>query len=235
MTLLIKKLVSQETLEKFEIYDHLLREWNNRTTLVQKNTLSDFNNRHILDSLQVIPILISPPSLLSVSPQNDPFLVPFQPSQECWEKLDLFSNFKKAISIVDVGTGAGFPGMILAMCGFRNVSLCESNQKKCLFLEEVARKTNTEVTIINDRVENVREKFDIMLSRACTDLEGLLKIMNNLSSDVPLSGFFHKGASWKEEIFFAQKKWKFCGSFTQSITSKDSVILHINHLERREK
>ncbi len=229
----IKRLVSQETFEKFEIYEQLLREWNNRTTLVQKNTLSDFSNRHILDSLQLIPILTSMPSLVSLTNPSNPSLPNFQPLKDCWEKLDLPSIFKSTVSTIDVGTGAGFPGMVLAMCGFKKVNLCESNQKKCLFLEEVARKTNTDVTIINDRVENVRGEFDIVLSRACTDLDELLEIMHNLSRDAPLSGFFHKGRSWKEEVSLAQKRWKFCGSFTQSVTSKDGVILHVKSLGKR--
>jgi 16S rRNA (guanine527-N7)-methyltransferase len=232
MTILINQLVSQETLEKFEIYEQLLREWNNRTMLVQKNTLSDFSNRHILDSLQLIPLLTSTPSLVSLTNPNNP-LPNFQPSKDCWEKLDLPSPFKSEISSIDIGTGAGFPGMVLAMCGFKKVSLCESNQKKCLFLEEVARKTNTDVTIMNDRVENVRGEFDIVLSRACTDLDRLLEMMNTLLPETPLSGFFHKGRSWKEEVSLAQKRWKFSGAFTQSVTSKDGVILYVKSLEKR--
>lgn len=234
----IENLVSQDTFEKFKVYERLLRDWNRRTALVQQDTLSDFDNRHILDSLQLIPIIDSiqlGSSLISLPINQDDFSLPnLEPSRESWEKLDLQSQIKNSVSILDVGTGAGFPGMVLAMCGFRSVSLCESNQKKCFFLEEVARQTNTKVIIINDRVKNVKEKFNIIVSRACTDLEELLEMMSIISLDISSYGLFHKGRSWQEEASSAWKRWTFSGSFSKSVTSKDGVILYLHHLKRKE-
>ncbi|MCE3230795.1 MAG: hypothetical protein K0R52_723 [Alphaproteobacteria bacterium] len=230
----IEKLVSEETVEKFKIYEQLLRAWNRRTALVQEDTLSDFDNRHLLDSLQLIPIIDSVPSLMPLPiNQDDCSFAHFELSGDRWGNLDLCSQAKNTGSILDVGTGAGFPGMVLAMCGFKQVSLCESNQKKCIFLEEVARQTNTDVVIINGRVENVREKFNFIVSRACMHLEGLLGMMEMLSATPFSHGLFHKGRSWKEEVASAQIKWRFSGSFTKSVTSQGGVILHISHLKRK--
>ena len=58
-------------------------------------------------------------------------------------------------NILDIGSGAGFPGMILAMMGNNNVNLIESDQKKCIFMREVARLTNTKVKIYNCRIEDL--------------------------------------------------------------------------------
>ncbi len=230
----IKKLVSPETLQKFKIYERLLREWNSRTTLVQEDTLSDFDNRHILDSLQLIPIMSCIQSQTPFLNPGGSFLPHFETPQDSWKKLDEASPLKDSVSIMDLGTGAGFPGMVLAMCGFKKVSLCDSNQKKCFFLEEVARQTKTQVSVKNIRIENVTEKFNILLSRACTHLDGLCGMMRIVSSDASSYGLFHKGRSWQEEVAAAQKRWKFSGGFTKSVTSKDGVILYLRQLERRE-
>jgi 16S rRNA (guanine527-N7)-methyltransferase len=234
MTPPIKKLVSPETLQKFKIYERLLREWNSRTTLVQEDTLSDFDNRHVLDSLQLIPIISCIQSQTSFLNPGGSFLPHFETMQNSWKKLDEASPLKDNVSIMDVGTGAGFPGMVLAMCGFKKVNLCDSNQKKCFFLEEVARQTKTQVSIRNIRIENVAEKFNILLSRACSPLDGLCGMMSIVSSDASSYGLFHKGRSWQEEVAAAQKRWKFSSGFTKSVTSKDGVVLYLRHLERRE-
>lgn len=56
-------------------------------------------------------------------------------------------------SIIDVGTGAGFPGMVLALCGY-DVTMIESRRKRCAFLETVARSCEVSCRIVNSRVED---------------------------------------------------------------------------------
>lgn len=84
-------------------------------------------------------------------------------------------------SICDIGSGAGFPGLVLAIC-FPNtkLTLIESNGKKCNFLNIVKDKLNlTNVTILNTRAEefskNNREVFDIVTARAVAPLKHLLE------------------------------------------------------------
>lgn len=229
MRLPLETFVSERTLEKFKVYERLLREWNRRTALVQQDTLADFDNRHILDSLQLIPIMETLSSSLPLSPaplNEAEILLP-----ETWENLDKSTPLKATIALMDVGTGAGFPGMVLAMCGFKGVSLCESNQKKCFFLEEIGRQTDTPVTIINERVENVKEKYDVMLSRACTELTNLTDIMNKVLLPTGY-GLFHKGRSWKNELMSAQHTWNFKSKAYKSVTSEDSVLLYLHHLQK---
>ncbi len=85
-------------------------------------------------------------------------------------------------SLLDVGTGAGFPGLVLSIV-FPNlkVTLLDSNNKKIKFLEECIKKLNlTNVTVIYSRAEDYtkenREKFDYVTSRAVANLRVLLEI-----------------------------------------------------------
>ncbi len=89
-------------------------------------------------------------------------------------------------SICDFGTGAGFPGMVIAIL-FSNskITLIESNSKKTTFLENIKEKLNLKnVTIINDRTEeygkNNRELFDIVTCRAVSNLKIILELSISL-------------------------------------------------------
>lgn len=221
----IEKLVSGETLTKFKTYEKLLQAWNRRTALVQKDTLEEFYNRHILDSLQIIPVIEHFVSKTPLPINLSAFI--FQPNT----RLDNLSENVTNISIMDVGTGAGFPGLVLAMCGFADVTLCESNHRKCVFLEEVARQTYTNVHIINQRIENVDRKFDLVVSRACMDLKGLCSTMDHLSRKPSSFGIFHKGKNWKKEVHDAHKHWNFDMEHYQSLTSEMGSILLLHKLK----
>jgi 16S rRNA (guanine527-N7)-methyltransferase len=235
-------ILSLEIVEKLNIYKALLNEWNRRTTLVQEDTLREFDQRHVFDSLQLIPI-IHEIYKLNISKHCSEVVIDFS-SMEAKEspfddyidmgfRLDQPPESIKDLIIIDVGTGAGLPGMILSICGFSSVTLCESNLRKCIFLEEVARQTNTTVTILNQRVEIVTEKYDIVLSRACSSLEELLQITNTLSKDNNTYGLFHKGRSWVNEVNDAQKNWDFKKKIYNSITTTDGVIVGCFNLKKR--
>ena len=58
-------------------------------------------------------------------------------------------------NIIDFGTGAGFPGMVLAIMGKKNIHLVESDHKKCVFLKEIAMLTETDITVHNCRIEDL--------------------------------------------------------------------------------
>ncbi len=116
----LENLVSSETITKFNIYKDMLKEWNNKTLLVQLDTLNDFTVRHVIDSLQIIPLILD-----VGSPSNN---------------LEKAIQQKNKVSILDIGSGAGFPGMVLAMCGFLNITLCESNSKKMYFFRRACQK-----------------------------------------------------------------------------------------------
>ncbi|MDD5836142.1 MAG: 16S rRNA (guanine(527)-N(7))-methyltransferase RsmG [bacterium] len=84
-------------------------------------------------------------------------------------------------SLLDIGTGAGFPGMVLKICYPNlNVTLMDSNNKKITFLNELATKLNIQVELVHARAEefikNRRETYDIVTSRAVADLAVLSEL-----------------------------------------------------------
>ena len=69
--------------------------------------------------------------------------------------------------IYDLGSGAGFPGMVLAIMGRKEIVLCEPNSKKCVFLKEVAESTGTNVSIVNIKAQKLPKKSALaIISRA---------------------------------------------------------------------
>lgn len=140
----------------------------------------------------------------------------------------------RSSTIIDIGSGAGFPGLALAILGYENVTLVESDTKKCVFLKEAARATYTDVAVANMRVENVQKKsFDIITSRACADLTLLLEYSFPLVSH-GTTCLFLKGKKCAIEIDEAKNKWDFDHQTSPSITSNDGVILTITNLRHRD-
>ena len=89
----------------------------------------------------------------------------------------LLPKEKKGAVVYDIGSGAGFPGMVLAIMGRKDMVLCESSRKKCNFLEEIKRQTQTEVIIDNIRAEMLpSQTASAIIARAVTSLSGLLNL-----------------------------------------------------------
>ena len=137
-------------------------------------------------------------------------------------------------SIVDFGSGAGFPGMILAMMGHKNIHLVDSDQKKCTFLREVAMLTDTDVIIHNKRIEKL-EYFDVelVIARALAPLNKLInytEVFTNKSlirQNFPKM-LFLKGNYYEKEILELNKRELFSIKEFKSITDEYSKILYIN-------
>ena len=115
-------------------------------------------------------------NLTRIISQEDVYLKHFYDSLTITKIVDINNQ-----SICDLGSGAGFPGLVLAIC-FPNtkMTLIESNGKKCYFLNTVKEKLNlNNVNIINTRVEEYarknREIFDIVTARAVAPLKHLLE------------------------------------------------------------
>ena len=130
-----------------------------------------------------------------------------------------------------MGTGAGFPGLILAMMGFKNVSLIDSNSKKINFIREVSKKLDIKANIYLKRIENLNnKKFDFLVSRALANLTKLLTYSHKfISKDSVL--IFLKGKAVNEEIKHAQKKWRFDYSLKKSQSDERGKILIIKNLK----
>lgn len=136
-----------------------------------------------------------------------------------------------ARTLVDIGSGAGFPGLVIAICRPEiQVHLVESIGKKCRFLEFVSRETNAGATIHNARIDFVSRETnlvpDIVTARALANLTALLDHCAPwIAANPALTLIFPKGAQWAQEVDEARKKWDFTLNTHKSITDPDAMIL----------
>ena len=139
--------------------------------------------------------------------------------------------------IADIGTGAGFPGMVLAIIGAgkgAEFHLIESNERKCAFLREVNRVTQAGAIIHNNRVEKLQEiSVDLVVSRAVASLEKLLQYANPLLKKGGQC-LFLKGKKLREELTEAQKKWIINESVIQSLSDPSGKILKLEEISSRD-
>jgi 16S rRNA (guanine527-N7)-methyltransferase len=137
--------------------------------------------------------------------------------------------------ITDLGSGAGFPGLVLALVGGRAVSLIESDQRKAAFLGEVARATGCagRVQIHAARVEALKPwATPIVTARALADLTQLLDWASPFLSTASVC-IFPKGAKAEDELTAALRVWKMTPERVRSVTDPTGLILRLTHLERR--
>ncbi len=137
-------------------------------------------------------------------------------------------------SLLDVGSGAGFPGLVLAILGVDGVVLVESDGRKCAFLREVARETGTRVTIHADRLERLGDRMpppDIITARAVASLDLLLDRIKLYIAPNTVC-LFHKGRRVDAEIEQARKRWTMALEKIPSETDPSGVILRLEGIGR---
>ncbi len=144
-----------------------------------------------------------------------------------------------AQNLFDFGSGAGFPGMVLAMLRPElKVHLVESDHRKCTFLSTVSRETMTPVTIYNERIESLSTETvpDIITARALAPLDKLLDYARPWVEKNPtLILLFLKGARADEEIEAARKNYDFTLEKFPSASDPSGCILKITNLAVRKK
>ena len=140
---------------------------------------------------------------------------------------------KKYIT-VDVGTGAGFPGLVLAVMGRTDILLCEKSKKKHIFLNAVAKECNLNVKMYNDRIENLSaSNIRTIISRAFAPLKSLiLKVRHCLYNDTVL--VLHKGETYMKEIIEAKSLFYFNYKCFNSATNSNAKILKIENVKEKK-
>lgn len=140
--------VTDEKLNKLDIYCNFLLEYNSHTNLTAIKNKEEVYLKHFYDSLTLVKII----------------------------------NLNNENTLLDIGTGAGFPGMVLKIF-FPNLKiyLVDSNNKKTKFLMQLKEKLNVDnLEIINNRIENITSEFlnkiDVVTARAVTNLPVLLEL-----------------------------------------------------------
>ena len=169
--------------------------------------------------------------------------------QQIWSRhiadsVQVFESLEGADEIVDIGSGAGLPGMIIAILlaesGSGRVHLVESNGKKCAFLNAAIRQIGlrdqgVDITVVNDRIEKALPKIarpKIVTARALASLNDLLRLTAPYLANGTL-GVFPKGRDHEAEIADAQRYWEFEYAIVPSRLEDGSVLLKISALRPR--
>lgn len=176
--------------------------------------------------------------------QNSINLISTGSKKNIWERHFLDSaqlyTFVRDINgnIFDFGSGAGFPGLVLAIMGKKNIHLVESDQKKCVFLREIAMLTNLDITIHNCRIENLTNiDVDMITCRALAPLNKLIDYVEVfLSKSLKEKKkfpklLFLKGKSYHKELLELSSNKKFNFKEYPSLTDKYGKILYINKID----
>lgn len=140
-----------------------------------------------------------------------------------------------ASSLADLGSGAGFPGLVLAAL-LRDrvaVTLHEATAKKCAFLAAAAERMDVAVTIRNARMEDLPpQPFDVVTARACAPLPLLLDYAHRFMGPNSVC-LFLKGQSVGSELTEATKYWKMEATQTPSATDPSGAIVTVKKLGSR--
>ncbi|MCZ4281172.1 16S rRNA (guanine(527)-N(7))-methyltransferase RsmG [Kiloniella laminariae] len=199
--------VSRETEDKLKCYAELLVKWNKAINLVGRDTIPDLWRRHFLDSAQLVK-----------------YIPEFSGEQ----------NNSKPV-IIDFGSGAGFPAIILAILGVGEVHAMESDIKKSTFLREVSRETNTPLTVHNQRIEKITPfAANYFTARAFASLDKIIEFAQPFievsSRDTPPEFLLLKGRSVDQELTEAEKKWSMNLSRYTSLSDSEATILRLKLL-----
>ena len=195
--------VSRETINSFGEYEALLSKWNQKINLVSPNTLADLWVRHFLDSGQIINHVDA--------------------SGKKW---------------VDVGAGAGFPGLVVALllrdrkidC---DIVLVEKNTRKVFFLNEVIRKLNLNVKVVNNNVDTIEPlNADILTARAFSDLKNLIELSVRHRKERGVS-LFLKGENYRLELDKTLNYWFFDYDIFDSLSNSSGKIIRVKKIFKR--
>ena len=163
-------------------------------------------SRETLDKLQVYADLLLKwqATINLIGPSTAPEIW----HRHFYDSAQLFPHLISDGPVIDMGSGAGFPGLVLATMGKRNVTLIESNGKKCTFLRDVSRRLSLDVTICQARIEACDHlpMAQYIVSRALAPLDMLLSYAHPLLADGGTCLFF-KGRAVETELTAAQKNW----------------------------
>lgn len=153
------------------------------------------------------------------------------------DSAQLFELAPKQGHWVDIGSGGGFPGVVLAILALENrdplqFTLVESDQRKCAFLRTASRELDLGIIVRSERIESIEPlKADILTARALADLSDLLGFAERHLLPTGLA-LFPKGAQWKKEDQEARKIWSYDCEPVKSKTSADAAILSIKEIAR---
>lgn len=136
--------------------------------------------------------------------------------------------------LLDLGSGAGLPGLILAILGARNVTLIDSDRRKAVFLGEAARTVGVRPTILAERFDQALRgqegRFKVATARAAAPLPKLMPILDR-ALEAEGYALLHKGESVESELTEARKSWNMQVEKIPSVADERGVLLKIWGIE----
>ena len=146
---------------------------------------------------------------------------------------------KNSKTLVDLGSGAGFPGLVLAIVLKDRkiplkIKLIEKSPKKVKFLKNITEEFLLNVEVINQNILDEPIKFidDIFIARAFKPLETILQLIHNKAKNWKKI-FIFLGKTGKDQLLQASKIWDIEYKQRVSVTSSDSIVIEINRLTKR--
>ena len=141
--------------------------------------------------------------------------------------------------LVDLGSGAGFPGLVLAIaCNDRKIplkiKLIGKSSKKAKFLKNVIEELDLKVEVFNQNILEEEIKFveDVFIARAFKPLKIILQLMHNNAENYKKI-FIFQGKTGKNELLQASKSWDIEYKQRVSVTSSDSIVVEINKFKKK--
>ncbi len=146
---------------------------------------------------------------------------------------------KNEKDLIDLGSGAGFPGLITAILAKDrniplNVKLIEKSPKKVSFLKEIIKRLNLKVQVLHLNVleYSTRLEADLIIARAFKPLKIILQILDKNTENWK-KVFLFLGKTGQDELLQASKSWDIKYKQRMSVTSSDSVVIEINKLKKK--
>ena len=141
--------------------------------------------------------------------------------------------------LVDLGSGAGFPGLVLAIAlkdrkSPLKIKLIEKSPKKVKFLKNLINELPLNVEVINQNILEEPIKFfdDVFIARAFKPLKIILQLIHNKAKNWKKI-FIFLGKTGKNELLQASKSWDIEYKQRVSVTSNDSTVIEINRLKKK--
>ena len=153
------------------------------------------------------------------------------------DSLQLYDLAPPGATWCDLGSGGGFPGLIVAIASAargdkRSFTLIESDQRKSAFLRTAVRELGLACAVLSQRIEIAQpQNADVLSARALADLPTLLFFAERHLAPGG-TALFPKGATWKKELEDARRQWSFEAEAITSKTEPTAAILKINGVTR---
>ena len=156
-------------------------------------------------------------------------------NRHAYDSAQLTRHASEARTWADLGAGAGFPGVVLAILSKgradAHVWLIDSLGKRCRFLQEVVDELALPATVINGRAEAQSITVDTVTARAVAPLEKLLGYAQPYF-ELGAQGLFLKGEKAETEVAAARSSWRFDVSLSVSESDPRGRIVHVRSLRR---